>query len=67
MLNNSDIQQIRSVVREEVSTQLKPVNKRLGKIERYSKAAVDFLDRQNIDIEKRTERIENHLGLNPLQ
>ena len=85
MLNNRDLQQIRKVVRaevkEEVSTQLKPVNsslktletdmkfvkKRLKKVEQYSKDTADFLDRQNIDLEKRTKRIENHLSLPPIQ
>ncbi len=84
MLTKSDISQIRIVVKEEIETQIKPVNgrldkvetrlgnvesqiktanKRLKKVEGLAKDTLSFLDRQNIDLDKRTKRIEHHLGL----
>ncbi|MBI3379660.1 hypothetical protein HY029_02820 [Candidatus Gottesmanbacteria bacterium] len=77
MLTKRDIKQIRTAVREEVKTQLDPVSKRvdsiakrvnsidsrLKKVEKNTKDTVDFLDQENIDLAKRTKRIEQHLDL----
>lgn len=52
---------------KQLKKETKQLGRRLKKVERYSKNAADFLDRQNIDLEKRTERIEHHLGLPSLQ
>ena len=69
-LTTSDLQQIRTIVREEID----PVKQDLAKHHQETKAgfkkltknlafSVNFLEKQDITIQKRVARLENHIGL----
>lgn len=78
MLNNDDLKKIKGVVHdaiheetpgiveEIVEKKLKPVNKDLRKIKKDITTIIDYFDRGQMKLEKRVDRIENHLSLPPL-
>jgi hypothetical protein len=47
----------------EINTRVKNIEIKLNKIQKDLKYAVDFLDKDNLKIQKRVERIEEHLSL----
>lgn len=76
MLTKSDLLKIKTVIKDEidplksqvtqVDKRVNQMDKRLKKVEKYTKDTFDFLDRQDIDHEKRIKRMETHLSLSPL-
>ena len=49
-----------------IQDRLKNVEIKINKIEKDLKYAVNFLDKESLKIQKRVERIEKHLKLEPL-
>jgi hypothetical protein len=78
MLTKKDLSQIenvvekrtRKIIQEEltpIKDEIKTIKKDTREIRSDIKAIVSFFDREYIDLLKRVERIEEHLGLPPLQ
>lgn len=74
MLTKNDLQAIRTIVKQEVITNvdtalvpiekdLKSINTRLRKVEKTVDTMAKVLDRADVDLHKRVKRIENHLEL----
>ncbi|KKQ51792.1 hypothetical protein A2865_03250 [Candidatus Woesebacteria bacterium RIFCSPHIGHO2_01_FULL_39_17] len=71
MLSKSDFQQIQDIVRTEVhqetrkiiKEELAPIKKDITQIRKDIKTIVNFFDREYLELRKRVERIEEHLGL----
>ncbi len=73
MLDKNDLSQIRSLFKEElkpihdrldkVERQFTPINKQLKKLQDGQNIILKYVDSQDSGLEKRVERIENHLGL----
>ncbi len=71
MLTRDDLEQIRgvmreevrSIVREEVSSQLKPVNRKLNRIQKDMTFIVKDYSNAVSHLRKRVDRIEDHLDL----
>jgi len=60
----------RKIVQEEiepVKNEIKTIKKDIREIRSDIKAIISFFDREFINLLKRVERIEEHLGLQPLQ
>lgn len=70
MLNDSDLEKIRSVTREEIKTQLKielkPIKRDLRKINGDINTVINVFDRDIITLRKRVDRVEDQMGLSPL-
>lgn len=80
MLTKIDLKQIKTVIKSEIKTGLKPVDKRLSgfdkKLDRLEKGikknydninmVIGFFDRDYLDLRARVERIENFLKIPPL-
>ena len=49
-----------------IQDRLKNVEIKINKIQKDLKYAVNFLDKESLKIQKRVERIEKHLKLEPL-
>lgn len=65
-MTTEELEQIGQVVEERVKKQLKPVDKRLKKIEHSIELVLKYHDEMYIQQEKRIERIEKHIGLSTL-
>ena len=70
MLSKSDLQQItkafkteNEVLRNELKSEMR---KGFDKLDKKLEYAINFLDRDYIKLFKRIDRIEKHLGLEPL-
>ncbi|OGM22379.1 hypothetical protein A2961_00755 [Candidatus Woesebacteria bacterium RIFCSPLOWO2_01_FULL_39_21] len=70
MLSKSDLQQItkafkteNEVLRNELKSEMR---KGFDKLDKKLEYAINFLDRDYIKLLKRIDRIEKHLGLEPL-
>jgi hypothetical protein len=67
MLARDDLQQVREVVREEVkdevSQQLKPVNRKLNRLQKDMKVIVYDYSNAISGLRTRVEKIEEHLDL----
>lgn len=67
MLTRDDLDQIRSIVREEVceevSSQLKPVNRKLNRLQKDISFIVKDYSNAVSHLRKRVDRIEDHLDL----
>ena len=65
MLTKEDIQQIKELlepIQKEVN-RIGGIEKRLEKIEKNVDTIVSFFDRENVNLRKRVQRIEEHLNL----
>lgn len=72
MLTKNDLSQIRKAVKEELVThptkndltkELRPIKDDITHIRKDIKAIVSFFDREYLELRRRVERIEEHLGL----
>lgn len=70
MLSKNDLNQIREVVQQEVSDEVSPLKKDVKtlksdvfEIRRDVKRIVNFFDREYLELRKRVENIEEHLGI----
>ena len=63
MLTRDDLQQIRGVVKEEVAIQLKPVNRKLTRLQKDMTLIVKDYTNAIVHVRKRVEKIEDHLHL----
>lgn len=72
MLTKSDLSNIRSVIKDELSnhptkagltSELKPLKADLAQIRKDVKAIVSFFDREYVELRRRVEQIEHHLGI----
>lgn len=69
MLTKNDLNQIRGIVKEEITEQLDPVKKDVGSlkkdvklIKRDQKMMLDLLDKEQMQQRKRIIRLEEHAG-----
>jgi len=65
MLEKSDLQQIKVAVEEVVEQKLKPVHKKLNKLQKDLDITIRSFDNDHLKNRNRIEIIENHLGLTP--
>lgn len=77
MLTTQDLSQIRTLLKEEIKLEvgtvvkkivreeLKPVNKKLNKIDKDLKTTINFFDNELLGHDKRISKIEAHIGLSP--
>jgi hypothetical protein len=67
MLTKNDLQQIRSIVREEVKDeveqQLKPVSKKLNRVAKDLSYIIGNYDERIVLTNRRVDKIEEHLNL----
>lgn len=63
MLTKLDLLQIKKIIQEEVHKELTPVKKDIKKLQKSMDKMLDVLDREDVTLRKRIERIEDHLGL----
>lgn len=70
MLTKNDLNQIRGVVKDEVTAQLDPVKKDIkvlkrdvSQIKRNQEVMLDSLDKEQMQQRKRIIRLEEHVGL----
>lgn len=71
MLTKTDLNQIRLVVREEVTDEVKnqlkktlePIKKDVAQTRKDVKVLIAYFDREYVELRKRIDRIEDHLGL----
>ena len=67
MLTKNDLQQIRSIVREEVKDeveqQLKPVSKKLNRVAKDLSYVIGNYDERIVLTNRRVDKIEEHLNL----
>jgi len=74
MLTKDDLTAIRGIVKEEVRTEvvqvvkkeLKPIHQKLNKLDKKIDLIARALDSDIVDLQKRTNRVEEHLHLSPL-
>lgn len=80
MLNQSDLDQIKAIVSSEVeplkkvvSGEIEPlkkdmrtIKKDITQIRKDVQTIISFFDRETLELRKRVDRIETHLGLGPL-
>lgn len=66
-MTKQDLTQIKDVVREvvkdEITKELKPIHKKLNKLEKKIDTTINFFDHEVLSDRKRIDRIENHLGI----
>jgi len=71
MLTKIDVKQIRQAIKEELynhptkqdlAKELKSMKNDIAEIRKDTKGIVSFFDRGYVELRKRIERIENHLG-----
>lgn len=73
MLTKSDTKIIKDLLKPleqdvtSLKVDVKVIKADVAKIRKDVDAVVDFFDKEYLDIRKRVERIEEHLGLTPLQ
>ena len=63
MLTKKDFVEIKKIVHEEVAVQLSPVKKDISQIRKDQKIIINFFDHEYLELRKRVERIEEHLGI----
>ena len=70
MLTNQDLNQIRGIVKEEISAEVGPLKKDIktlksdvAEIRKDIKRIVNFFDREYLELRNRVENIEQHLGI----
>lgn len=70
MLTKNDLNQIRVVVKEEITDQIEPVKKDIkvlkhdvSHLKRDQKTMLDLLDKEQMQQRKRIIRLEEHAGL----
>jgi hypothetical protein len=67
MLTKKDLGQIKDIIKTEIDSsldiKLKPINKRLDKIEKKLDKTIDFFDVREIKIVKEVKKIQKHIGL----
>ena len=70
MLTRDDLNAIRGVVKEEIDDrlkkELKPIHQKLNKLDKKIDFIARALDSDIVDLQKRTNRVEEHLHLSPL-
>lgn len=66
MLTKTDLSQIRTVVKEEIQGEIKPVKKSLKRIERGLDETIEVFDADITHLRKRVDRVEDHLHLSRL-
>jgi len=66
MLTTTDLQQITKIVKTENENLRLEMRKGFNKLDKKLEYAINFLDRDYIRLLKRVDRIEKHLGLEPL-
>ncbi|MBI4130045.1 hypothetical protein HY468_01875 [Candidatus Roizmanbacteria bacterium] len=70
MLNQQDLIAIGKIIdlklEEKLEQKLKPIKKKLTRLERLSNTIIRSFDREYIYLRKRVDRIEDHLHLSPL-
>ena len=70
MLEKSDLEQIRVIIKSELSEEIAPVKKSLHRLEvesrktrRDIKMIIGVFDEKDIELEKRVERLETKVGI----
>ncbi len=58
-------EEVREVVREEVSVQLKPVNRKLNRLQKNMNFIVKDYNNAIVHVRRRVQGIEDHLGITP--
>ena len=70
MITNDEFSKLRSIIKEEANTaleeKLKPIHKKLNKIDRDLKATNHYFDGRIIGHEKRITKIESHLNISTI-
>ncbi len=70
MLTKTDLVQIGKVIDEKLEVKLekklKPVNHKLSKIQKDLKTTIEFFDNDVTKLKIRVNRVEEHLGLPPI-
>lgn len=64
---NELAQIVSGVVDQKLESALKPIKKDLSKLKKDMKTVINHFDHENIDLDKRVLRVENHLNLPPIQ
>jgi hypothetical protein len=70
MLTQSDLNRMRVVVSDEIKKETGPINNRMKTMEsdithirKNTDSVINFFDREYLELRKRVDRIEEHLGL----
>jgi len=66
MLTKDDLKEIRGVIREEIDPlkkDVKTLKSDVTEIRRDIKRIINFFDREYLELRKRVEKIEQHLGI----
>ena len=53
----------KKIVHNEIAIQLKPIKKDISQIRKDQKIIINFFDHEYLELRKRVERIEEHLGI----
>ncbi|HRN96176.1 MAG TPA: hypothetical protein PLD54_01885 [Candidatus Levybacteria bacterium] len=74
MLTKEDLSAIGQIVDEKIEKQVSPINKNvksiksdLNKVQKDVRVMLAVLDRADVELRQRVERIEEHLGINTSQ
>jgi len=65
MLTKIDLKQIDRVISTRIKQELKPVRFDLSKVRKDTDVIITLFDREYLDLRKRVEAIEEHLGIQP--
>jgi predicted mannosyl-3-phosphoglycerate phosphatase (HAD superfamily) len=63
MLTKKDINIIRQVVNEEIVSELKPIRKKINKIDKKLDKTIDFFDVHELKLVEEVRIIQKHVGL----
>ncbi len=63
MLNKQDLSAIESLMDNKFKQELKPIKEDIQKIRADQKTIITFFDKEYLELRKRVELIENHLGI----
>lgn len=63
MITDDDLLRIRGAVREEIKTELKPVNRKLNRLKKDIAYVLNTHDEDIKNVRQRVERLEVNLGL----
>ncbi len=63
MLTKNDLKAIENIVDSKLKTELRPINKRLDKIDKKLDKTIDFFDVRELQIVDEVKIIQQHVGL----
>ena len=63
-LTKSDLSAIKKIVKSEVKTGIKPLSKKIDKLDKKFDGLFNFLDRDVSKVKVRIDHIDRHLGIN---